>query len=91
MEELQQEIKALQAQVAALTDLVKGRLIGRVVRPDAWYTYDDLERITGYKRGTLHCAVSKGKLKISPTAKVFYGQDVLDWLRPRGEAKDATL
>jgi hypothetical protein len=85
VEELRREIKALQEQVATLTELVRAQPFGHVVQPDGWYTYDDLVKITGYKKGTLQGVVSKGKLKRSPNAVVFHGEEVLRWLKPKVE------
>ena len=80
MEEL---IQSLREEVEELTRLTQQQVpLGKVVTPTAWYTHDDLQKLTGYKRGTLRAIVKSGKLKMSPNAKLFYGHDVLNWLKP---------
>jgi hypothetical protein len=86
MEEL---IQSLREEVEALTRLAQQQVpLGKVVTPTAWYNHDDLQHLTGYKRGTLRAIVKSGKLKMSPNAKLFYGQDVLDWLKPINENQE---
>ncbi len=85
MEEL---IQSLRKEVEELTRLVQQQVpLGKVVIPTAWYTHDDLQTLTGYKRETLRAIVKSGKLKMSPNAKLFYGQDVLNWLKPINESQ----
>jgi hypothetical protein len=87
MEEL---IQSLREEVEKLTRLTQQQVpLGKVVTPTAWYTHDDLQHLTGYKRGTLRAIVKSGKLKMSPNAKLFYGQDVLNWLKPDMEGENA--
>jgi hypothetical protein len=86
MEEI---VQLLRKEVEELTRLIQQQVpLGEVVTPTAWYTHDDLQRLTGYKRGTLRAIVKSGKLKMSPNAKLFYGQDVLDWLKPINENQE---
>ena len=87
MEEL---IQSLREEVEELTRLTQQQVpLGKVVTPTAWYTHDDLQKLTGYKRGTLRAIVKSGKLKMSPNANLFYGQDVLNWLKPDMEGENA--
>jgi hypothetical protein len=87
MEEI---VQLLRKEVEELTRLIQQQVpLGEVVTPTAWYTHDDLQRLTGYKRGTLRAIVKSGKLKMSPNAKLFYGQDVLNWLKPDMEGENA--
>ena len=80
MEEL---IQSLREEVEELTRLTQQQVpLGKVVTPTAWYTHDDLQKLTGYKRGTLRAIVKSGKLKLFSNAKLFYGHDVLNWLKP---------
>jgi hypothetical protein len=87
MEEL---IQSLRKEVEELARLIQQQVpLGKVVTSTAWYTHDDLQKLTGYKRGTLRAIVKSGKLKMSPNAKLFYGQDVLNWLKPDMEGENA--
>ena len=87
---MEETIQLLRKEVERLTQLTQQQAsLGKVVIPTAWYNHDDLQKITGYKRGTLRAIVKSGKLKMSPNAKLFYGQDVLNWLKPGMEGENA--